>query len=181
MAESARPLFSIGAVSRMLDLAPATIRTWETRYRLVVPERSGGGQRLYSRDHVAQLRFIKGRVQAGTRPGEAHRLLSERVARGESPNGSRHRVLLVESRHGAARLLRELLGERFEVMIASDPVEAHRAYDEHEPALVVIDTADVDFEELAERLRSRGTKILPLELLDRPLEWLGEPRAVPGR
>src|SRR4051794_1967267 len=182
MADNARPLFSIGAVARMLDLSPATIRTWETRYGLVRPERSGGGQRLYSRDHVEQLRFVKSRVEAGTRPGEAHRLLSERVARGDSPEGTRLRVLLAESRLGAARVLRELLGsERFEVMIATDPDEAHRAYEEHTPALVVIDTADLEFEELAERLRVSGTKVLPIDLLERPLEWLDEAKAVSGR
>ena len=56
MAERTVPLFSIGAVARMLDLSAATIRTWETRYGYVVPQRSKGGQRLYSRDQVDQLR-----------------------------------------------------------------------------------------------------------------------------
>ena len=45
MADRTVPLFSIGAVARMLDLSAATIRTWETRYGDVVPQRSQGGQR----------------------------------------------------------------------------------------------------------------------------------------
>jgi DNA-binding transcriptional MerR regulator len=72
-----RPLFSIGAVGRMLALPPATIRTWETRYGLVVPDRSAGGQRLFSRAQVEQLRFLRDQIAAGRRPGEAHRLLAE--------------------------------------------------------------------------------------------------------
>ena len=100
MAERGLPLFSIGAVARMLDLSAATIRTWETRYGLVVPERSEGGQRLYSRDQVDQLRFVKEHVDIGRRPAEAHRLLSERVARGDAFGGTKLRVLLAESRHG---------------------------------------------------------------------------------
>ena len=152
MAERGRPLFSIGAVARMLDLAPATIRTWETRYGLIEPERSEGGQRLYSRDHVEQLRFVKTQVDLGRRPGEAHRLLRERLARGDGFGGTRMRVLLAESRLGAAQLLAELLGpEVFEALRAT------------EPALVVIDAGDADFDELPDRLRASGTKILPIE------------------
>jgi len=42
------PLYSIGAVARMLDVAPSTLRGWEKRYRVVAPGRSKGAQRLYS-------------------------------------------------------------------------------------------------------------------------------------
>jgi DNA-binding transcriptional MerR regulator len=179
MAERGRPLFSIGAVARMLDLSAATIRTWETRYGLVTPNRSEGGQRLYSRDQVEQLRFVKSEVERGRRPGEAHRLLNERIARGDSFGGTRMRVLLAESRLGAATMLKELLGsDAFEVLLASDPSTAARAYDELSPALVVIDTGDMDFDELSERLRASGTKILPIDLLERPLAWLDEAKAL---
>ena len=47
-----RGVYSIGAVARMLDLPVATIRNWEERYGAVVPERSAGGQRLYSHAQV---------------------------------------------------------------------------------------------------------------------------------
>lgn len=179
MGERGRPLFSIGAVSRMLDLSAATIRTWETRYALIVPHRSGGGQRLYSRDQVDQLRFVKLQIEEGRRPGEAHRLLSERIARGDSFGGTKLRVLLAESRLGAAQLLRELLGsDGFEVLLAADAETAARTYDELAPAIVVIDTDDLDFDELSERLRASGTKILPIELLERPLTWLEDAKGL---
>ena len=179
MAETGRPLFSIGAVARMLDLSAATIRTWETRYRLVTPQRSGGGQRLYSRDQVDQLRFVKDEVEGGRRPGEAHRLLAERISRGDGFGGTRMRVLLAESKLGAANLLRELLGGgAFEVLLAEDPDSAERAFDELGPALVVIDTTDEDFDELADRLRAAGTKVLPIDLLERPLGWLDEAKGL---
>jgi DNA-binding transcriptional MerR regulator len=163
----------------MVGLSAATIRTWETRYALTAPKRSGGGQRLYSRDQVEQLRFVKAQIEQGRRPGEAHRLLSERIARGDSFGGTRLRVLLAESRIGAVQLLRELLGsEAFEVLLAADPASAERVYDELAPAIVVIDTDDMDFDELAERLRAAGTKILPIELLERPLAWLEDAKVL---
>lgn len=161
MAERGRPLFSIGAVARMLELSAATIRTWEARYGLVLPERSQGGQRLYSRDQVDQLRFVKGQVEGGRRPAEAHRLLSERIAQGDGVGGSHIRVLLAESRLGAARVLKELLrDDGLEVLRAADAADAG---DLSSPALFVIDTADLDFEELSDRLRASGTRILPLD------------------
>ena len=52
-----RGVYSIGAVAQMLGIAVATIRNWEERYATIVPERSPGGHRLYSRDDVEQLRF----------------------------------------------------------------------------------------------------------------------------
>jgi DNA-binding transcriptional MerR regulator len=173
--ERATPLFSIGAVGRMLELAAATIRTWETRYDLVVPQRSQGGQRLYSRDQVDQLRFIRDEVAAGRRPGEAHRLLRERIARGDGFGGTRLRVLLAESRLGAAAVLRELLGgDAFEVLLATDPETARQVSDDLSPAVVVVDTDDLDFESLATRLRDAGVKVLPVGLLERPLALLDE-------
>jgi DNA-binding transcriptional MerR regulator len=179
MAERTVPLFSIGAVARMLDLSAATIRTWETRYSFVVPQRSGGGQRLYSRDQVDQLRFVKDEVDAGRRPGEAHRLLAERVNRGDSFGGTRLRVLVAESRMGASTLLKELLGtDAFEVLLASDPAAAGRAFDELAPTVVVVDVEDRDFEALAERIRATGVKVLPIELLERPLALLDKARPV---
>src|SRR5512132_2992299 len=72
-----RGVYSIGAVARMLGIAVATIRNWEERYAAVVPERSPGGHRLYSRDQVEQLRFIAAGVARGLSAADAHRLLAE--------------------------------------------------------------------------------------------------------
>jgi DNA-binding transcriptional MerR regulator len=179
MAERAVPLFSIGAVARMLELAPATIRTWESRYAMVVPTRSEGGQRLYSRDQVDQLRFVRDEVSGGRRPGEAHRLLRERIARGDAFGGTRLRVLLAESTLDTAGLLRELLGtDGFEVLVASDPQTAKRAFDELKPTIVLVDTKDGEFDALADRLRAAGAKVLPVGLLDGALELLDNGRTV---
>src|SRR4051794_16158448 len=112
----------------MLDLAPATIRTWEARYGHVVPQRSGGGQRLYSREQVDQLQFVKDQVAAGHRPAAAHRLLAER---GDDFSREPPRVLLAESRLGAADSLRRLVGtDDFEVVVAADAETASRKVEE---------------------------------------------------
>ena len=159
MAERTVPLFSIGAVARMLDLSAATIRTWETRYGFVVPQRSDGGQRLYSRDQVDQLRFVKAEVDAGRRPARRTGC-SPSVSIAATPSAARGCASCVaESRLGASSVLKELLGaDAFEVLLASDPAAAEQAFDELAPAVVVVDADDGDFEELAERIRCGGRR-----------------------
>jgi DNA-binding transcriptional MerR regulator len=144
----------------MLDLAPATIRTWESRYGNVVPERSRGGQRLYSRDEVDQLRFVKDEVISGRRPAEAHRLLAERVASGEGFSGARMRILLAETKFGAAEMLRQLLGtEGFEVVLASGPDSAGRSLDDVAVTLAVVDSDNAGFDDLLRELKHRGASV----------------------
>jgi DNA-binding transcriptional MerR regulator len=72
-------VYTIGSAARLLSVPVATIRTWEKRYGLVVPARSTGGQRLYSREQLEQLRFVVDRISEGLRPGEAYRLLRGRM------------------------------------------------------------------------------------------------------
>jgi DNA-binding response OmpR family regulator len=90
-------------------------------------------------------------------------------------------VLVAESRVGASTLLKELLGtDAFEVLLASDPASAERAFEELAPTVVVVDAADRDFEGLAERIRAAGVKVLPIELLERPLALLDKAGRVAG-
>ena len=44
-----RAIYSISAVARMVGVPVATLRTWEERYALVVPDRNASGHRLFSR------------------------------------------------------------------------------------------------------------------------------------
>ena len=95
----------------MLGIPAATIRNWEERYGTIVPERSPGGHRLYSRDQMEQLRFIAAEVSRGLSAADAHRLLADQSEGGQS--------LATDGRNGGTRLL-VLLAER-------DPVAADLA------------------------------------------------------
>jgi DNA-binding transcriptional MerR regulator len=100
-------IYSIGAFSRMLGVSATTLRTWEERYGVVIPERSAGSQRLYSRDDVARLRFVCDRMQEGVTAADAHRMLAQSL--GDVPpidahGGAEHRILLVERDPYAADL-----------------------------------------------------------------------------
>src|SRR5262245_10061607 len=66
----------------MVGVPAATLRNWEERYRLIRPERSGGGHRLYTRTQVEHIRFVAGHVESGVHAAEAHVLLADRLAGG---------------------------------------------------------------------------------------------------
>jgi DNA-binding transcriptional MerR regulator len=149
-----RPVFGISAVARMLGVPPATIRTWEDRYRLVIPERSATGHRLYRRDQVEQLRFVRARISEGLTAADAHRLLAERLDGGPVPDAdpgtaaeaaeptasAQAAILLAECDRYAAELQEQFLTtEGFEVEVALSEAAARSALSTRRPAVAVIE------------------------------------------
>jgi DNA-binding transcriptional MerR regulator len=177
-----RGIYSIGAVSRMLRLSQSAIRSWEDRYRLVVAERSEGGRRIYTRDQVEQLRFIKEQLEEGLSAADAHRLLAERQTHGhptaqQGESGptpptpdARVLVLLAESDpYGAQLNDASLRAEGFDVTIAMSAAEAEEKFVSEEPALVIVElmiSGGVG-RELCKRLKGRrDTPLICISSLD---------------
>lgn len=139
-----RALYSISAVGHMVELPVATLRTWEDRYALVVPDRNASGHRLYSRDQVEQLRFIRTRMAQGLSAADAHRLLAEQLGAGlpitTQASQGRLLVLLVEPDPYTAEYQEYFLKtEGFEVKMASDEEAARRSLHKDPPSLAVIE------------------------------------------
>src|SRR4051812_38318334 len=137
-------IYSIGAVSRMLGVPATTLRAWEERYGVVVPERSEGSQRLYTRSQVRQLTFIQGSMQTGASAADAHRILAERIAGGQeyvAPDQGDGVLILLAERDPYAGDLAEyfLRTEGYEVILTSESAEAGRLQEERQPAVVVLD------------------------------------------
>ncbi len=135
----ARPIYSIGAVAAMLGVETATLRAWEERYGVVVPTRSGGGQRIYSRDDLERLRFVVDKVNAGSTPADAHRLLADQLrdTAGLSrpdPQGVTIVILLAERDRYAAELFEYFLRtEGYDVCSAFDPTIAEDLFTQRRP------------------------------------------------
>ena len=141
MSETGRPIFSISAAARMLGLPIATIRTWEDRYGLVVPNRNASGHRLYRRDEVEQLRFVRSCMADGASAADAHRLLAERIDAGVPvpAHGTRPLILLADhDRYSAEYQERLLRAEDFDVQVALTQEEARRHFIYESPSLVVV-------------------------------------------
>ena len=137
-----RGVYSIGAVARMLDVPVATIRNWEERYATVVPERSPGGHRLYSRDQVEQLRFVAAEVSDGLSAADAHRLLGEHSEAGQPVmrGGTRLLVLLAERDPVSAELQEFFLRtEGYDVSLAFAVGEAEEHWLESRPQLAIVE------------------------------------------
>lgn len=170
-------IYSIGAVARMLGLSQATIRSWEDRYGVVVAARSQGGQRIYTRDHLEQLRFVKSCLDEGLSAADAHRLLAERradkgsIGLRQAPNSSAQLlVLLAESDRWAAELSEFFLRtEGYDVEVALSADDAEKKFAAHEPALAIVElmiSGGVG-RQLCERLkRLRETPLLTISSLD---------------
>jgi len=57
--------FGINVISTACGVMPHTIRTWEKRYQVFTPERSEGGQRLYSEVDLAKAKLIVALIEQG--------------------------------------------------------------------------------------------------------------------
>ena len=52
-------LYKIGEVCKLADVQPYVLRYWETEFPQLAPNKSGGGQRLYSRHEIDTILRIK--------------------------------------------------------------------------------------------------------------------------
>jgi DNA-binding transcriptional MerR regulator len=150
-------VYSIGAVARMLGVEPAALRAWEDRYRVVVPQRSRGSHRLYSRDQVEQLRFVLRSMEEGSSAADAHRLLAVQLGLPTDVSVAGRDVvmliLLAERDRFAAELCEYFLRtEGYEVRLAASSADAERSFVEHRPNLSVVELVMPGGLELCRRL-----------------------------
>lgn len=182
MAPATRAIYSIGAVARMLGVPAATLRAWEERYRVVVPERGEGTQRLYTREEVERLRFIKQQIDRGLSASDAHRLLEDELAgaglggTGDGAGEVTPLVLIAERDPYAAELAEYFLKtEGYEICTALSAAEAMAMFDGRAPQLVVLDlllSGGAGFRLCREFSESGAGQVLAVSVLDSAEEAL---------
>jgi len=59
MATEEGRLYKIGEVCKLADVQPYVLRYWETEFPALAPNKSGGGQRLYSQREIDTILRIK--------------------------------------------------------------------------------------------------------------------------
>lgn len=168
-----RPVYSIGAVVKMLGVDAATLRAWEERYRVVVPARSKGGQRVYSRDDLDHLRFIAKSIRGGSTAADAHRLLGEALSTSASTTRPEHGataivILLAERDRYAAELAEYLLRtEGYDVCLTFDPTSVEQLYAERQPDLSIVELMIAGGGvELCRELAQHEAPVLAISTLD---------------
>ncbi|HEY3054787.1 MAG TPA: MerR family transcriptional regulator [Thermoanaerobaculia bacterium] len=59
VANDDKKLYKIGEVCKIADVQPYVLRYWETEFPSLAPNKSGGGQRLYTRREIDTILRIK--------------------------------------------------------------------------------------------------------------------------
>ncbi len=129
------PIYNIGAVARMTDISPVTLRIWERRYNFPEPMRTEGKHRLYSAREVQRLRWVKARLDEGMQIRQAVRALqAAEAAENAVPYTAETEALLpgsemriAESAHPYINVLRQRL---FDALRAHNTEQADQIFAE---------------------------------------------------
>jgi DNA-binding transcriptional MerR regulator len=72
--DDAAPLYTVSQVAQLLDMQPAFIRRLDTE-GVVIPARSPGGQRRYSRHEIDHIAALAGLMSEGMTLAGAQRII----------------------------------------------------------------------------------------------------------
>jgi MerR family transcriptional regulator, light-induced transcriptional regulator len=92
------PQYNIGVVVRRTNIHPETLRVWERRYELIVPDRSDTGRRLYSEGDIRKLQLVKQLTELGHGVSSLAKLSSDELL--ERLTASHHQSTQRETRSG---------------------------------------------------------------------------------
>jgi DNA-binding transcriptional MerR regulator len=82
---STTPAFNLKVVLKETGIAADTLRAWERRYGLPMPQRSAGGHRLYSQRDIETIKWLMKRQAEGLSISRAVDLWNEQIASGSDP------------------------------------------------------------------------------------------------
>jgi DNA-binding transcriptional MerR regulator len=85
MSLSKNPAFNLKVVLQETNIAADTLRAWERRYGLPMPQRTAGGHRLYSQYDIETIRWLLARQAEGLSISRAVDLWNEHNASGVDP------------------------------------------------------------------------------------------------
>ena len=79
------PTYNLKVVIKETGIAADTLRAWERRYGLPMPERSSGGHRLYSQRDIEIVKWLMSRQREGLSISRAVDLWNDLSASGQDP------------------------------------------------------------------------------------------------
>jgi methanogenic corrinoid protein MtbC1 len=82
---SITPAYNLKVVLKETGLAADTLRAWERRYGLPVPQRTSGGHRLYSERDIQTIKWLMARQAEGLSISRAVDLWNEYISSGTDP------------------------------------------------------------------------------------------------
>lgn len=115
------PLLPIREIARLTGVNPVTLRAWERRYGLVVPQRTSKGHRLYSHDQVERVRSILAWLDRGVAVSQVLPLLDGQTPPAESIAGDDWAALRAHVIDCVAHLAERQLDQQFNQTMALYP------------------------------------------------------------
>lgn len=85
MSLSKHPTYNLKAVLQETNIAADTLRAWERRYGLPMPQRTAGGHRLYSEYDIETIKWLLAQQTEGLSISRAVDLWNEHIASGVDP------------------------------------------------------------------------------------------------
>ena len=85
MSISQTPTHNVKAVLKETGLTEHTLRAWERRYGMPMPQRSAGGHRLYSQRDIESIKWLIARQAEGLSISNAVEMWKEQIATGADP------------------------------------------------------------------------------------------------
>jgi methanogenic corrinoid protein MtbC1 len=82
---STTPAYNLKVVLKETGLAADTLRAWERRYGLPMPQRTAGGHRLYSQRDIETIKWLMKRQDEGLSISRAVDLWNEQLTSGTDP------------------------------------------------------------------------------------------------
>ena len=113
MADEEKRLYKIGEVCRMADVQPYVLRYWETEFPALAPNKSGGGQRMYSRAEIDVILRIKQLLysEGFTIAGAKKKLEGEPLEAAPAPAAATPVAARPRKNGAAAKTLKKVKGE----------------------------------------------------------------------
>ncbi|MDQ3004962.1 MAG: MerR family transcriptional regulator, partial [Chloroflexota bacterium] len=84
---STTPAYNLKVVLKETGLAADTLRAWERRYGLPVPQRTAGGHRLYSQRDIETIKWLINRQADGLSISRAVDMYNDLLTSGSDPLG----------------------------------------------------------------------------------------------
>jgi CheY-like chemotaxis protein len=171
----AKPVYSAAAAAAMVGVPIGVLVRWDAEDGLVRPSVTREGQRLYSRNDIEDLLFLKRETTAHRPATELRGALDDRRRRsgsaGAERSGSRRLLVLLAERDPYAAEYAEyfLRTEGYDVEVAFDATEAQAAATSLSPDVVVVELliSGGAGAELCARIKAGGTSaVLAISSLD---------------
>ncbi|ROL78958.1 MerR family transcriptional regulator [Pseudomonas vranovensis] len=114
-------LLPIREVTRLTGINPVTLRAWERRYGLIVPQRTGKGHRLYSQEDVQRIQQILTWLDRGAAVSQVKALLQANPGESPAPAGSDWQALREQLKEAIAALAERRLEQQLNQAMALYP------------------------------------------------------------